>query len=73
MTLPVVEGDLLQQYKTYRVTIQVDTKGEKHSAVIWAVEYEKLSGDVEDPTTFMDMLVGLTKDIEAHHLNQYTN
>ncbi|KAF7131611.1 hypothetical protein RHSIM_Rhsim09G0094800 [Rhododendron simsii] len=72
MTLTVVEGDLLQQYKTYRVSIQVDTKGEKHS-VIWTVEYEKLSGDIEDPTTFMDMLVGVTKDIEVHHLNQYTN
>lgn len=62
----------MQQYKTYRVTMQVDTKGEKH-LLIWALEYEKLSGEVEDPTTFMDILVGVTKDIEAHHLNQYTN
>ncbi|XP_058184353.1 kirola-like [Rhododendron vialii] len=72
MTLTAVEGDLLQQYKTYRVTMQVDTKGENHSG-IWALEYEKLSEDVEDPTTFMDMLVGVTKDIEVHHLNQCTN
>ncbi|KAF7132219.1 hypothetical protein RHSIM_Rhsim09G0094600 [Rhododendron simsii] len=63
----VVEGDLLQLYKTFIFTVHVDTKGE-NNLVTWTLEYEKLNGDVEDPTTLMDFCIVVTKDIETHHL-----
>jgi len=63
----VVEGDLMQLYKTFVITVHVDQKGE-NSLVTWTFEYEKLNGDVEDPTTLMDFLIVTTKDIETHHL-----
>ncbi|KAG5532167.1 hypothetical protein RHGRI_026701 [Rhododendron griersonianum] len=67
VTFKVVEGDLLQLYKTFIITVHVDTKGE-NNLVTWTLEYEKLNGDVEDPTTFMDLCIVVTKDIETHHL-----
>ncbi|KAG5532160.1 hypothetical protein RHGRI_026695 [Rhododendron griersonianum] len=67
VTFKVVEGDLLQLYKTFIITVHVDTKGE-NNLVTWTLEYEKLNGDVEDPITFMDLCIVVTKDIETHHL-----
>ncbi|KAH7839978.1 hypothetical protein Vadar_010880 [Vaccinium darrowii] len=67
VTFKVVEGDLLQLYKTFVSTVHVDTKGE-NNLVTWTFEYEKLSGDVEDPNTLMDFCITVTKDIETHHL-----
>ncbi|KAK3004196.1 hypothetical protein RJ639_018602 [Escallonia herrerae] len=63
----VIEGDLLELYKSFVATLHVDTKGE-NNLVTWTFEYEKRSEDVEDPNTLMDFIVNLTKDIETHHL-----
>ncbi|XAR72229.1 hypothetical protein NMG60_11018799 [Bertholletia excelsa] len=67
VTFKVIEGDLMELYKTIIFTVHVDTKGEKN-LVTWTVEYEKLNEGVEDPTTLLDCVVTVTKDIEAHHL-----
>ncbi|KAK2973063.1 hypothetical protein RJ640_023560 [Escallonia rubra] len=64
----VIEGNLLELYKTFLVKIHVDTKGE-NNLVTWTFEYEKLHEGIEDPTTTMDFLVKITKEIETHHLN----
>ncbi|CAK9152122.1 unnamed protein product [Ilex paraguariensis] len=67
VTLKVIEGDLMKLYKTFTATVQVDTKGE-NNLVTWTFEFEKLNEGVEDPNTFMDFCLTVTKDIEAHHL-----
>ncbi|XAR72232.1 hypothetical protein NMG60_11018802 [Bertholletia excelsa] len=67
VTFKVIEGDLIELYKTFIATVHVDTKGDKN-LVTWTFEYEKLNEGVEDPTTLLDWVVTLTKDIEAHHL-----
>ncbi|XP_058184354.1 kirola-like [Rhododendron vialii] len=64
----IVEGDLMQLYKTFIITVHVDTKLGGNNLVTWTFEYEKLRGDVEDPNSLMDFCIVLTKDIEAHHL-----
>ncbi|KAL7181340.1 hypothetical protein ACSBR1_040261 [Camellia fascicularis] len=69
VTFKVVEGDLMQLYKTFIVTVHVDTKGE-NNLVTWNFEYEKLNEAVEEPTTLMDFCITVTKDIETHHLQQ---
>lgn len=48
ITLTVVEGDLLEHYKSFKITIQASPQGEDCS-VHWTFEYEKVHGDVEDP------------------------
>ncbi|KAK1374656.1 Major latex [Heracleum sosnowskyi] len=62
----VIEGDLLELYKTFSLTCHVDTDGEKNLAT-WTMEYEKLNDSVEDPHTLMEFCLHVTKDIETHH------
>jgi hypothetical protein len=63
----VIEGDLLELYKTFFSTVHVDTKGE-NNIVTWTFEYEKRNENVPDPNNLMNFGINLTKDIEAHHL-----
>ncbi|KAK2994762.1 hypothetical protein RJ640_001668 [Escallonia rubra] len=60
----VIEGNLLELYKSSVFILHVDTKG-ANNLVTWTIEYEKQSEDIEDPNTLMDLLVNLTKDIET--------
>jgi len=63
----VIEGDLLDYYKSFYVTIQVEIKGE-NNLVTWIMEYEKKNANVPDPHTLMELCINVTKDIETHHL-----
>lgn len=65
ITLRVVEGDLLEHYKSFKITIQASPKGEGCS-VHWTFEYEKVHGDVEDPHTLLQLAVDLSADIGSH-------
>ncbi|XP_057482426.1 kirola-like [Actinidia eriantha] len=67
VTFKVVEGDLMELYKTFKIVVHVDTKGE-NNLVTWTFHYEKLKEDVEEPNTLMDICIAVTKDIETHHL-----
>ncbi|CAH2049013.1 unnamed protein product, partial [Thlaspi arvense] len=67
VTYKVIEGDLMQLYKTFIIIVHVDTKGE-NNLVNWTFDYEKLNERVEDPNTLMDFCIAVTKDIETHHL-----
>ncbi|KAH7832923.1 hypothetical protein Vadar_001355 [Vaccinium darrowii] len=67
VTYKVIEGDLMEQYKDFKATVHVDTKGESN-LVTWTFEYEKLSEKVEDPNDLLDYVINLSKDIETHHL-----
>ncbi|XP_042499888.1 MLP-like protein 423 [Macadamia integrifolia] len=61
------EGDIGKMYKTYRVTMQAMSKGGKNS-VKWSIEYEKVHEEVPAPTTYLDFIVKLAKDFDAHIL-----
>ena len=53
--------------------MRVDKIGEKH-LVIWTLDYEKMHEDVPHPTKIIDLVLSVTKDIEAHHhLNPIIN
>ncbi|CAL5399991.1 unnamed protein product [Camellia sinensis] len=67
VTFKVIGGDVTELYRTFKITVHVDTKGE-NNLVTWTFEYEKKSEDVEDPTTLMDFAINVSKDIESHHL-----
>ncbi|KAI3499011.1 hypothetical protein L1887_34803 [Cichorium endivia] len=63
----VIGGELMDAYKTFLVTIHVETKG-KENLVTWTFHYEKLNENIEDPNTLMDLCISVTKDIENFHL-----
>nr|XP_004237031.1 kirola-like [Solanum lycopersicum] len=63
----IIEGDILEYYKSFYVTIHVETKGE-NNLVTWILEYEKKNVNVPDPHTLVELLLNVTKDIENHHI-----
>ncbi|KAK2971340.1 hypothetical protein RJ640_026057 [Escallonia rubra] len=69
VTYKVIGGDLMELYKTFRITVHIDTKGE-NNLVTWTVDYEKVNAGIEDPDTLMDFCLNVTKDIETHHILQ---
>lgn len=65
----MLEGDLLVQYKTFDITIHVETKGDI-DLVTWTLEYEMINEDVEHPLSMLSYFIHLTKDIETHHIGK---
>ncbi|XP_055801810.1 kirola-like [Solanum dulcamara] len=63
----IIEGDILEDYKSFYITAHVETKGD-NNLVTWIIEYEKKSANVPDPHTFMELCLNVTKDIEAYHI-----
>ncbi|GAV80646.1 Bet_v_1 domain-containing protein [Cephalotus follicularis] len=65
ITFRVLEGDILDEYKSFVVTFQV-TPNDTGNVVHWTFEYEKLSEEVAHPETLLQLAVDVSKDIEAH-------
>ncbi|XP_057781590.1 kirola-like [Salvia miltiorrhiza] len=63
----MLEGDLMELYKTFVITIHVETMGDI-DLVTWTFDYEMLNEDVEHPISFLSYVIDITKDIETHHL-----
>jgi hypothetical protein len=61
----VIEGDLKEAYKSFKVIVQATPKG--HGSVVhWTLIFEKLNENIPAPTAFLDNAVDFTKDINAH-------
>ncbi|KAK4264017.1 hypothetical protein QN277_029359 [Acacia crassicarpa] len=69
ITLRVVEGDVLKDYKSLNVTFHAIPK-DKGSLVHVSMEYEKLWGHIPDPHSLMDLATELARDIDAHLISQ---
>ncbi|KAK9063683.1 hypothetical protein SSX86_017554 [Deinandra increscens subsp. villosa] len=63
----VIGGDILEAYKTFLITVHVETHGEEN-VVTWTFHYEKLNENIDDPDSLMEFCLNVTKDIETHHL-----
>ncbi|XP_038701409.1 MLP-like protein 31 [Tripterygium wilfordii] len=63
----VIEGDLLNEFKDFLITVQATPKGTEGSLVKWTFEYEKLKPDVPDPQSLLDFVVSMSKGIDDHH------
>ncbi|CAI9096002.1 OLC1v1032062C1 [Oldenlandia corymbosa var. corymbosa] len=63
----VIEGDLVEAYKTFFIIFHVDTVDE-NNLVTWTLEYEKQNESSPDPDSFMEVSLNIPKDIETHHL-----
>ncbi|XP_010471089.1 PREDICTED: MLP-like protein 28 [Camelina sativa] len=71
ITLRVIEGDLMKEYKSFLLTIQVTPKqGGPGSIVHWHLEFEKISEEVAHPETLLQFCVEVSKEIEEHLLSE---
>ena len=59
-----------EQYKDFKLIIEVIDKPDGTTAVKWTVEYEKINEDVEPPNSWMEYLSKCTRDIDAHLVKQ---
>ncbi|KAF3631308.1 putative MLP-like protein 34-like isoform X2 [Capsicum annuum] len=69
VTFKAFEGNLIEEYKTFKATVHIESEGE-NSLVIWTVEYEKQNEDDPEPFCYLQLAVNLTKDVDAHHIKQ---
>ncbi|KAE8705453.1 MLP-like protein 34 [Hibiscus syriacus] len=71
ITFRVIEGDLMDEYKTFLLTIQVSPKSESSGSVMhWTLEYEKLHDGIDHPETLLEFVRDVSKDIEAQLTQQ---
>ncbi|KAI5677887.1 hypothetical protein M9H77_08837 [Catharanthus roseus] len=62
----LIEGDLMEIYKSMYITYHVDTNG-PDSLVTWTLEYEKLKEEYPHPGTVLSFFLHMVEDIESHH------
>ncbi|KAF7808724.1 MLP-like protein 43 [Senna tora] len=66
ITFNVLEGDLLEQYKSIQFIIKVTPKIlQLGSEVHWTIQYEKLNDQIPDPNSLLEEILELSKDIDA--------
>ncbi|KAJ7942984.1 Major latex-like protein [Quillaja saponaria] len=68
VTLIGFEGDVMQEYKTWKVVFHANPKGEGSSLVKVSIECEKIKEEIPAPNNYLNFMVNVIKDIEAHHL-----
>ncbi|XP_062145685.1 MLP-like protein 328 [Alnus glutinosa] len=65
--LTALDGHCLNLYKSYKIIFQVTPKSEGGSVKI-TLDYEKLNGNIPPPNKYLDLIVNLIKDLDAHIL-----
>ncbi|KAL1346462.1 MLP-like protein 43 isoform X2 [Arachis hypogaea] len=62
------DGDISQQYKVLKVTIQEIDNSNGSVSAKWTLEYEKINDNVEAPYSYMEYFDKCTKEMDAHLL-----
>ncbi|KAL1192343.1 MLP-like protein 31 [Cardamine amara subsp. amara] len=71
VTSRVVEGDLLEDYKSFVITVQVTPEeGGLGSVVKLQFDYEKIDEDVVHPETLFPFFVEMIKEVDEHLMSQ---
>ena len=65
ITFKVIEGDILKQYKSFKILLQAIPKGD-FTLVHWTFEYEKLNKDIPAPLKLLGFLIHLNEHIDDH-------
>ncbi|KAJ0545321.1 putative Bet v I/Major latex protein [Helianthus annuus] len=52
----VIGGDILEAYKTFSITLHVETHGDEN-LVTWTFYYEKLNENIRDPDSLMELCI----------------
>ncbi|XP_061990849.1 MLP-like protein 34 [Rosa rugosa] len=70
-TWKIVEGELLDHYKSFKFILQIiTTPNPKATVHMINLEYEKMHDDVADPYFMLQTVTDNIKDIDAHLLTQ---
>ncbi|KAH7447893.1 hypothetical protein KP509_01G126000 [Ceratopteris richardii] len=65
----VIEGELLNHFKSYRVFLEVAKAEDQNGCVVnWALEYEPVDPNMPPPEISKEGAVGTFKAIEAYLL-----
>ncbi|WMV44163.1 hypothetical protein MTR67_037548 [Solanum verrucosum] len=67
LTLKEFEGDLVDKYDNWKITLHIETKGEI-DLVCWTMEYERPNENVPELINLLDFIVGMSKAIDDHHV-----
>ncbi|XP_076912418.1 MLP-like protein 43 [Bidens hawaiensis] len=63
----VIGGDIVDElYKSFRTILQIEPKGDGKVAS-WTFEFERPDTSVPYPTSLMDYVCNLVKDLDAHN------
>ncbi|CAM8990273.1 unnamed protein product [Rhodiola kirilowii] len=64
----IIGGHFSEEYTNFHITYDAIPKPEDgdHTVVHWILEYEKPDENTPDPTSLLEYLCGITKDIDAH-------
>ena len=65
VTLVGLEGDVFQEYKSFKAIHHAVPKGNGCLAKL-SIEYEKLNPNVPPPNKYLNMVAQIAKDIDAH-------
>ncbi|CAM8938917.1 unnamed protein product [Rhodiola kirilowii] len=66
-TFRVIEGDLMELYKDFRLIVKATAKKEGEGSIVrWTLEYEKLHDGIPDPTSLLEMIHSMSIDIDLH-------
>ncbi|ESQ34476.1 hypothetical protein EUTSA_v10009858mg, partial [Eutrema salsugineum] len=67
----VLEGDIMKEFKSFVITIQVTPKqGGSGSIVRWHFDYEKIDENVSHPETLLPFFAEMIKKIDEHLLSE---
>ncbi|KAE8730091.1 MLP-like protein 28 [Hibiscus syriacus] len=67
----VIEGDLMEEYKSFLLTLQAFPKSEGSGSIVhWIFDYEKLHEGIGHPETLLQLGLDISKDIDAHLTQQ---
>ena len=64
-TYRAIEGDVLQEYKSFKVIIQSIPKGEA-TWIHWTLEYEKLNKNIPHPIKLLQFVIHLSEELDDH-------
>ncbi|QHN97485.1 hypothetical protein HN51_045243 [Arachis hypogaea] len=62
------DGDISQQYKVLKLTIQEIDNSNGSVSAKWTLEYEKINDNVEAPYGYMELYDKSTKEMDTHLL-----
>ncbi|XP_054810308.1 MLP-like protein 43 [Prosopis cineraria] len=66
ITFKVMEGDLLEIYNSFKFVLKVTANVLSGSVLHLTLEYEKPSTDTPDPTSLLEAVIQLSKDVDAY-------
>ncbi|XVF43606.1 hypothetical protein PTKIN_Ptkin02bG0053200 [Pterospermum kingtungense] len=67
ITFKMLEGDLMEEYKTFVITIQASPKKQGEGSVVhWHLDYEMLHEQIDHPETLLQFFREISAAMDSH-------